>query len=151
MLIGSYTASLTKNRRIAVPANFRKELGDKLIVARWYENCLVLISTQKWQQLMDCLTGRSGFVTEPVRNTDRFILGSAYEVSPDSQGRILVPNMLAQYAGFEAQVVFVGLGDRVEIWEKKLWDKTEQLIAQNASQLMEAVANEKNKSQPGSS
>jgi MraZ protein len=143
MLIGSYTSSFKKDRRIAVPANFRKELGTKLIIARWYENCLVLISKEKWQELMGRITGQSNFVTEPVRNTDRFILGSAYEVSSDAQGRILVPSLLAQYAQLESQVIFVGLGDRVEIWEKKYWERQEQFVAQNASQMMERVASEK--------
>lgn len=146
MLIGSYTSSFKKDRRIAVPAVFRKELGSKLVIARWYETCLVLISTEKWQQLLGRITGKSGFVTEPVRNTDRFILGSAYEVNPDSQGRILVPSMLADYADLKTQAVFVGLGDRIEIWEKNLWEKQEKYVAENAAQMMEAIANEKNNS-----
>lgn len=149
MLIGSYTASLTKNRRVAVPVQFRRELGKKLILARWYENCLVLISTESWSKLLKRVTGKSGFATEPVRNTDRFILGSAFELEADAQGRILIPGRLSQYAGLKKEAIFVGLGDRIEVWEKSIWDKQEEFIASNASQMMERIANE-NKTQPSS-
>ncbi len=142
MVIGNFASKLTENRRIAIPKAFRREIGDKFIVARWYENCLVLIGQDKWNELVSRLTGKSSILTAPVRDTDRFILGSAYELETDAQGRMLLPESLVEFAGLTHEVVFIGLGDRIEIWDKGAWQKREAYVAQNAAQMLEKIASE---------
>ncbi len=143
MIIGHYTTSFDKEkRRVAIPKKFRQALGDELIIARWYEGCLVVVSKKRWDLLMDRVTGKTRFVTSPVRDTDRFILGSAFEFSPDSQGRVVLPDYLTNHANFGSEVVFVGLGDRVEIWDKKEWEKRELYLSANAGKLIERLADE---------
>lgn len=139
MLIGNYSSSLIQ-RRIAVPKKFRLELGKKYIVAKWYENCLVLVSAKNWQQLIDRLGGPGKMVTAPVRDTDRFILGSAFELTADSQGRILLPEQLVEYAKLTSEVTFLGLGERVEIWDKRGWEEREKFISSHASEFIEELA-----------
>ncbi len=143
MIIGNYTSKLTSSRRVAIPKKIREKLGNRFIIARWYENCLVAVSTDAWQELLNKLTGKSDIFTSPVRDTDRFILGSAYEVNTDSQGRALLPESLVKFAGLTDDVVFVGLGERVELWNKASWQKHEEFIQKNASQLVENLAKEK--------
>jgi len=143
MIIGNFETKLTENRRVAVPKKFRQEVGDKFIVARWYENCLVLIGQDKWQELVNRLTGKSEILTAPVRDTDRFILGSAFELKVDGQGRVLLPENLVMFAGLAHEVLFIGLGDRIEIWDKKAWLKREAYVAQNAANMVETIASEK--------
>lgn len=140
MLIGQYDGNLGEKNRVAIPKKFRLELGETIIVAKWYEGCLVLVSQDKWQDLLDRVSGKSGYVTEPVRDTDRFILGSAFELSPDSQGRIVIPQALREYANFGGDVTFLGLRDRVEAWDKATWRKKEDELTQNAAKMMEKIA-----------
>lgn len=140
MLLGQYKTRLGKGKRIAVPKKLRKSLGEKMIVAKWYEKCLVLISQSQWESLMQRLTGQSMVVTKPVRDTDRFIMGSAYELIPDEQGRVVMPDYLAQYAGLSGEVVFLGLGNRVEIWDSTLWDQKESDLAEHASEYIDEIA-----------
>ncbi|OGM24905.1 hypothetical protein A3D00_04790 [Candidatus Woesebacteria bacterium RIFCSPHIGHO2_02_FULL_38_9] len=142
MLIGQHSGKLTQKGRLALPKKVRSEIGSKAIVARWYEGCFVVVSPDRWQALLEKLTARSEFITEPVRDTDRFILGSAYEVELDDQGRFVVPGMLRQYAGLKNEVIFLGLGDRVEVWDKETWLKRESLIQKRASIILEKVAKE---------
>jgi MraZ protein len=122
MLIGSYAGSLNNKRRVAVPKKFINELGDKLILAKWYERCLVLVGFDFWERLLTRLTGGKKTASLGVRDIERFILGSAFESEPDKQGRIIIPEILTMYAKFKKELVFVGLGDRVEIWPKEVWD-----------------------------
>lgn len=145
MLIGNYSTKISQANRVAVPNSFRKVLGKKFIVAKWYENCLVMVSTQSWKELLKRITGEARFVTKTVRDTDRFILGSAYQLTPDSQGRVVLPSNLATFAGLEEEVVFIGLGDRIEIWSKNEWAKKEKYVAENASELLENIANNERK------
>lgn len=142
MLIGQYQSKLGAKRRTAIPKKFRTTLGKNPIITRWYEGCLVLISKDNWNALLDKLTGKQEIVTAPVRDTDRFIMGSAFELEPDTQGRVIIPDYLADYAELKEDLVFLGLGDRVELWDKNTWLKKEKSIAETASQLVEKLANE---------
>lgn len=121
---------------MAIPKTLRQQLGKRIVVARWYEGCLVLVSQAGWSDLMKRVTTGVDFVTAPVRDTDRFIMGSAFEVEPDDQGRVVIPQYLADYAKLATNVVFLGLGDRVEIWSKPLWDAREKYVTQNADELL---------------
>jgi MraZ protein len=142
MLVGQYETKLSAKRRVAIPYKIRKELGKGIIIARWYEGCLVMIGEEGWSELSYKLTKTAMFVTQPVRDTDRFILGSAFEVIPDAQGRVVLPQNLATYAKMKDEVVFVGLGKRVEIWDKDMWTKREAYIAENAAEYIEKIAKE---------
>jgi MraZ protein len=140
MVIGQYLVKLTGKNRTALPKRFREELGNNVITAKWYENCLVIVSNKGWRVLLDKLTGKSELITEPVRDTDRFILGSAFEVVLDSQGRFVIPKILKDYANLEEEVIFVGLGDRVEVWNKNAWKEREIYVQENAAQMIEEVS-----------
>ncbi len=143
MLIGNYSAALSLKRRVAIPKKFREQMGANIIVARWYDKCLVLVSNTNWENLIKRITGNSRMVTSHVRDTDRFIMGSAFELEADDQGRVILPSMLVNFAGFSDEVVFIGLGDRVEIWDKTEWEKRNQMITQNAENLLEELAKDK--------
>jgi len=140
MLIGQYQSQFGEKNRVMIPKKFRNILGEQFIVARWYEKCLVLVSLQSWDTLISKVTGQSNLVTTPVRDTDRFILGSAFEIEVDAQGRFIVPGVLKDYAGFKNEVIFLGLGDRIEVWDKEEWEKREKYIAENAAELLENIA-----------
>ena len=141
MVIGQYLVKLTEKNRTALPKKFRNELGNAVIIARWYEGCLVIVSSKGWKALLDKLTGKSELITEPIRDTDRFILGSAFEVELDSQGRFVIPKILKDYANLNEEVTFVGLGDRVEVWNKNAWKEREVYVQENAAQMVEEVSN----------
>lgn len=143
MLLGSYSGILSPKRRTAIPKKFLIELGEKVIIAKWYEGALLLVRTDAWEALLSRITGETKVVTQPVRDTDRFILGSAYELIPDEQGRVIIPANLVVYAGLGNQIVFIGLGSRVEVWDDAAWDKRQKYIAAHAGELIEKLAQEK--------
>lgn len=145
MLIGSYLGSLGDKRRVAVPRKFLTELGEAPILARWYENCLILVSDKFWQELFERLTGGGRVINLGVRDIERFILGSAYETEPDSQGRIIIPELLANHAGLERELVFIGLGDRVEIWNREIWERESAKLGDSTKEYIENLANEKDR------
>ncbi len=140
MLLGQYDGVLSPSRRTAIPKKFLSEMGRMLVVAKWYEGCLVVVSKASWQALLNRLTGKSEYVTQAVRDTDRFILGSAFEMVPDEQGRMVFPENLVAYANLGQRLTFLGLGDRVEIWDKETWVKREGQVAERASRAIEEIA-----------
>ena len=143
MLVGTFQAALSPKRRTAIPKKFLKELGNRVIMAKWYEGCLALVGETYWLALLKRLTGGETRVpTEPIRDTERFILGSAYEVLPDEQGRVVIPMELVIYAGLSEKLVFIGLMDRIEVWNEDNWREKEKAVSVHAGELVEKLANE---------
>src|SRR3989304_7203543 len=99
MFLGTYTGVLSPKRRVAIPSSFRKLLGEKFIVARWYEGCLVLVPVDSFSALLEKLKGEAKIITRGVRDTERFVLGSAFELRGDGQGGGVLRYLLATYAG----------------------------------------------------
>ena len=144
MIIGTYLGVLSDRRRVAVPKKFLIELGESPILAKWYEDCLILVSSDFWNNLTNKLTGGKKAMDLGVRDIERFILGSAFETEPDDQGRIIIPKILAEYARFEKDICFVGLVDRVEVWPKSVWDEKSNKLAKSTKEYIENLSkNEK--------
>ena len=143
MLLGTYPAKFVAGHRVAVPLNLRRNLGEKFVLARWYEGCLVLIDINRWQDLYKRLAGDNNLIVAPVRDIERFILASAFEVVPDDQGRVVIPEVLIKYSNLSEDIYFVGLGDKVEIWNKNNWEEREAEIIKNTSGYIDELSNKK--------
>ncbi len=143
MLLGTYTVAFSSKHRVAIPSQFRKYLGEKFILAKWYEGCLVLVSNEFWNALWQRLIGKEEIIVSQIRDTERFIMASAYEMELDSQGRIVIPEKLVLYAGLGTGVSFLGIGDRVEIWDEGGWNEKEKLLITEAPKLIKELANER--------
>ena len=135
--------------RTALPSKFRKELGVEVVLARWYEGSIAIFAIESWTKIVEQAT-RGLVVTSPSRDTERFLLGGAYEITLDAQGRLVVPQTLREHGGLpsassgqvEGEVVFVGLANRVELWSKKAWEEREKHVVTHAEELIEKVADE---------
>lgn len=137
MLVGHYYQKLSGKGRTALPARFRKEQGRDVVLSRWYEGSLSIFNKQEWTRMVSQAT-RGVSTTAAARDTERFLLGGAYEIELDNQGRFVVPQALREYAKLgQNSVVFVGLGNRVEIWDKKRWEEREKQVMEHAEELIE--------------
>jgi MraZ protein len=140
MLIGSYLGTLNEKRRVSVPKKFLVELGEKPIIGKWYEGCLVLVSQSFWEKLLDRLTGGKRAIDLGVRDIERFILGSAFELEPDDQGRVVISEILTEYAGITKDLIFIGLGDRAEVWAKETWNNKTLELSKTTKEYIESIS-----------
>ncbi|QQR93785.1 division/cell wall cluster transcriptional repressor MraZ [bacterium] len=122
MLIGTQDSILGDKNRIAMPKKFSDELGNKLILTRGYDNCLIVVNDKNWNKLISQFEAVP-FLNSDVRDVRRFLIGSAIEVELDSQRRFVLSENLKTYANLTKEVYFVGLGDWVEVWDKTIWSK----------------------------
>lgn len=124
MFMGEYSHTIDAKGRIIVPAKFRESLGDNFVVTKGLDNCLfVYTSEEDWRKFEEKLR------TLPLTNKDarkftRFFLAGAAEMEIDKQGRILIPSVLREFAALEKDVVLVGVGSRIEIWDKASWNES---------------------------
>ncbi len=141
MLIGEFRHTIDEKKRISVPANFRKEIGKKIVITRGLDSCLFLYTMDGWKKVMGELD-KLPMTQGGARSFNRFIFGGAFEAEIDGMGRILIPDHLKNFADLKSKVVFVGLNDRVEIWDEKKWkdhiekvEKQADVLAENLSEI----------------
>jgi MraZ protein len=120
MLLGEVVYKVGQKHRLALPKKFRQQLGQQLIMTRGFEGCLVIASSDQWKNLITSIESGS-FLDINARESARFLLGGANEVELDSQGRFIVPSALYDHAALTEEVVFVGLGRWLEVWDKNRW------------------------------
>lgn len=139
MLIGEFRNKLADGFRVPFPKKFREILGTKLILAQGYEGCLVAVSPAQWEELV--YGSASGpFVSQSVRDTTRFLLGSAAEIELDDQGRFVVPENLREYTGITGEVAFLGLGRWVEIWDLGRWQGRKRYLSEHGGEIAEKLS-----------
>ena len=121
MLGGEFRHTLDAKNRIFVPAKLRDELGVCFIIAKDIrEKCLKAYSLAGWDKYTAPLREQNRKLSEKVI---RYLHSSLVQVTPDSQGRIVLPQELINHAGIDRNVVFVGCCDYAEIWSDTEYDK----------------------------
>ncbi len=138
MLIGEFTHALDDKKRISLPSKFRKEIGNKIVVTYGLDKCLLLFPVKAWEQLSSKLANL-GLGQADNRQFTRAMFGGAGEIEVDSAGRILLPEYLCDHAALRAKVVFVGIHDRVELWNEKEWQANKKKALAKTDQLAEKL------------
>lgn len=139
MLIGNFLAKLDLEKgRTALPKAFRQYLGDKIVITFGFEHSLMIINKNSWNKVVGDIVNKP-FISGPARETDRFLLGSAFELVLDSQGRFIIPQALRNYAKLSAEIIFVGVGNRVEIWDQKSWEDYQTYLDKNITRIAQSL------------
>lgn len=137
MFMGQYEHSIDTKGRIIIPAKYREDLGENFVVTRGLDGCLFLYPQTEWQNFVEKLQGLPS--SQNTRKMQRQFLSKAMEVSLDKQGRILIPSLLREIAALEKEVVFVGMMNRVEVWDK---NRLNQQELQEDEEALEATMDE---------
>ncbi len=138
MLIGEFTHTIDEKNRISLPAKFRKEMGNDLVITPGLDKCLFVFTKKEWQKISEKLSGFSMLAADN-RSFNRFMFGGATEVSIDSIGRILLPDFLKDRAGLKAKAALVGVQNRLEIWNDKVWGEYKKVVEKEADALAEKL------------
>ena len=128
LLIGEYEHSLDAKGRLIMPSKLRLDIGEKFVVTKGLDGCLFAFSQSEWLNFEEKLKALP-LSDKNARNFVRFFLSGATECEIDKQGRFLIPNNLRVAAGLEKEVVIIGVGTRLEIWNKSTWEKMDEDIS----------------------
>ncbi|WP_432511944.1 MULTISPECIES: division/cell wall cluster transcriptional repressor MraZ [Kineococcus] len=121
MFLGTHTPRLDDKGRLILPARFRDQLLDGLVITRGQDRCLFIFTMQEFQQMHEELR-RAPLTSKEARDYQRVFLSGASSEMPDKQGRFTIPPNLRQYAGLDRDVAVIGAGSRVEVWDAPTWD-----------------------------
>ena len=114
---GQYAHNIDAKGRLFIPTKLRDELGGTLHVTIGQDHCLSVYSDESWAAFMAKLKELSYNEVKKLRA----LFAYAADCEPDSQGRILIPAKLREYAELTKEVVVVGSFDRAEIWSAERW------------------------------
>lgn len=130
MFIGGHFHSLDDKGRVVIPPRFRNLLGERFIITKGLHGCLWVLKEDRWAVIQQRLQTES--LKKELVVLQRFLSGGAAECTPDSQGRILIPPVLREYARIEKDVVTIGAVNRVEIWAREVWDEYNAALSDEA-------------------
>ena len=123
MFMGEYNHTIDAKGRLIVPAKFREILGDNFIVTKGLDGCLFVYPNDEWTRFEEKLKSLP-LTNKHARQFTRFFLAGAAACEVDKQGRILLPQVLREFASLEKDVVLVGVASRIEIWSRERWDES---------------------------
>lgn len=124
MFNGQFEYRVDEKGRVPIPPKFRTEELKKegVVLCPGIEKCINVYPVSEWKKLAGSLTANS-IIPSKIRKLNRFIFASSFDTEIDSQGRIMVPSKLRQYAGLNEEVVMAGVNTYIELWSKEQWDK----------------------------
>ena len=121
MLLGTHTPKLDDKGRVILPAKFRDEFGEGVVVTRGQERCLYVFALTEFERIHDRIR-EAPLTNKDARTFRRMFLSGASAENPDGQNRITIPPPLRSYAGLHRELVVTGLGNYAEIWDARTWD-----------------------------
>lgn len=122
MFIGEYEHNIDAKGRAIMPSKIREDIGEKFIITKGLDGCLFAYSQIEWGNFEEKLKSLP-LAQKNARNFVRFFLSGAVECEIDKQGRFLIPANLREHASLDKEIVIIGVGTRLEIWNKDLWQK----------------------------
>lgn len=120
MFSGMSNHSIDAKGRIVLPAKFREELGESFYLARGFGNeCVQVLSKEQFNAISEKI---QALPANKAMALQYVFTASAVEVTPNAQGRVIIPQTLRDFAGLEGEALVIGMNTRLEIWSKKKFD-----------------------------
>ncbi len=138
MFLGQYRLVIDDKGRLTLPSRFRNELARGVVVTRGLDGCLRIYPADQWQDIARQVR-RLPSNHKDNRDYLRYMFAGAIDLSPDKQGRILLPANLRQYAKLDSDVIVIGLDEYMEVWNAEAWDKVELRVEEHAEEIAERI------------
>ncbi|HEY9562091.1 MAG TPA: division/cell wall cluster transcriptional repressor MraZ [Anseongella sp.] len=123
--LGEYECKIDSKGRIMLPVGLRKQVSpeaqERFVVNRGFEKCLALYPYDEWQRI-SAEVNKLNLYNKKNRDFARYFFRGATELSLDGNGRVLMPKPLLGYAGIGTELVLFAYSNRIEIWDKQLYD-----------------------------
>jgi MraZ protein len=148
--LGNIEAKADAKGRLFIPVQFRRQLQltseERLIMRKdVFQNCLVLYPESVWNEELNELRLKLNKWNPNHQNVFRQFVSDVEIITPDSNGRILLPKRYLQMAGIQFDVRFIGIDNKIEIWAK---EKTEQpfMSSEDFGMALEEIMNNEKES-----
>lgn len=132
---GTFDNKLDAKNRLTVPARYRAALAEGAVLAMPVDlkPCVGVWRPAEYETYTRRALAELPPLSPRLNELERFFYGSSHDAELDAAGRVMVPGFLGEHAGLRKDVVVVGVGDRLELWDSGTW-------AEHRSTLLSGVA-----------
>ena len=136
---GNFEHTLDAKHRLTVPSKFRTQLAGPVSLVKGVDRCISVYPEAVYSAMTEsALAGLNPFSPE-ARELRRFFHGNAADVELDSAGRVMLPSSHREHAGIDRQVMIVGAGDCLELWDLEAWKAYDSDLTARAPDLTSAL------------
>jgi MraZ protein len=133
MFLGDFRHTIDDKSRITLPAKFRTQLASGIVMTAGIDRYILVYPQDEFDRLAEKvnalpLTGRDAATLR------RLLFVNACDDVPDKQGRVILPDNLRAYAGIQTDVVIVGVGKFIEMWNPEEWQRAQAEVRDHAAQ-----------------
>ena len=121
-----FESKLDTKGRLVLPAKIKAQLpsgeGDELVIRRGFELCLIIYPMVEFKKVFSKISGLSEF-NEEYRKLQRNFFSGTATVELDANGRFVIPKNMLSYAQLEKDLILIGMGNKVEVWNPSIYEK----------------------------
>lgn len=142
-LRGRFEIKMDAKGRMNLPAALSDEENPSFVVTNsQYQGCrcLDIYTKEEWEKLESRISQLSPLKKE-VQAFQRFYIAGGQPIEAGSQGRVLIPKGLREYANLQDQIVLVGMGTKLEVWNLSDWQKIFDNLATDFEDTLNVIAN----------
>lgn len=136
---GQYNHNIDAKGRLIIPNKLRGDLGDSFVLTRGLDGCLYGFPNDEWKIFEDNLRKISG-ASGDGRKVKEYFMANAQDMEFDSQGRIIIPPHLRNFAKLTKEVAIVGNLEKIEIWDAAIWTSRQTSIEENVEDILENMS-----------
>lgn len=138
MFLGEYSHTIDEKGRLTLPARWREQLGQRVVVTRGMEPCLFVFPVAQFETFLNEIN-TVGMTAADARGLSRFFSSKATDDELDKQGRISLPQNLRDHANLNGEVMVVGAFDHVELWSPAQYDHADAELVKKVPDMSERV------------
>jgi MraZ protein len=136
---GTFEFTLDAKNRLTVPARFRAPLSDGVVLAAGIEPCVAVWTPAAYETQTGAALEGSNRFSARVREASRYFAANSHETELDGAGRVMVPAFLMAYATLGREVVVIGAGDCLEVWDRQSWSDYNERLTGRISEITETL------------
>ncbi|MBQ3416305.1 MAG: division/cell wall cluster transcriptional repressor MraZ [Ruminococcus sp.] len=115
MFLGNSNHSIDSKGRVILPKEYREELGERFYITKGFEKCAQVMTVDEFDRLRAQIRS---LPADKALTLQYLFISPAVPVSPNSQGRVLIPQAIREDCALSGEVTVVGMDTRIEIWDK---------------------------------
>ena len=148
MYLGLYESHCTVKNQLTFPSKFVPITGDKLFITQWFERSLIILPHNQADTILKGILQESSSLLPEVRDLETFLYTNAEAIELDARNRFVLSRKLREYAKLGKETVFLGIKDRIELWDWELYTNYSQIrekqIRETAISLYNRIVNKQN-------
>lgn len=133
MFLGEFAHTLDEKSRLTLPAKFRPRLAEGIVMTTGSDKCLLVYPLDEFKLVFERVSALP-MLGKEVATLRRMLYSNAHDLVPDKQNRVVIPQPLREYAEITNEVVIVGVGKFIEIWNPREWQRAREEVQLHASQ-----------------